>query len=275
MTNRFPVFPGQPLVVFTDLDGTLLDHHSYQANEAAEAIRLLEARGWPLVFCSSKTFSEQVFLQKELGVYGPFIFENGSAVAIPKGYFVAMLPAPIEHEGFEVYPLAHAGFDEARTILVDFQDVKGFSDVSDAQLAAATGLEGEALARARDRRYTETLVTSLDEAQAWELSKRIEGRDWSLSKGGRFFTLQSVHADKGRAMLWLAEVFTKNRLAPPLMAAMGDSSNDLPMLVGADFPFLVQRFDGTWANLDVPNLVRIEAIGPAGFLAAVRMMLGT
>lgn len=74
MTNHFPVFPGQPMVVFTDLDGTLLDHHTYQANEAAEALRLLEARGWPLVFCSSKTFSEQVFFAKRTGSTRPVHF---------------------------------------------------------------------------------------------------------------------------------------------------------------------------------------------------------
>lgn len=274
MTNRFPVFPGQPIVVFTDLDGTLLDHHQYQVNEAAEALRLLEARGWPLVFCSSKTFSEQVHIQKELEVQGPFIFENGSAVAIPKGYFAAMLPAPVEQDGFEIFPLAHAEFLDARLELAEFQGVNGFSDVSDSELTKATGLKGEALARARDRWYTETLVSPLNEIQALELSKKIAKNGWVLSKGGRFYTLQSATADKGRAMLWLAEIFTKNRLAPPLLAALGDSPNDLPMLVSADFPFLVQRFDGNWADFNIPGLVKVEAIGPAGFLAAIRMMLG-
>jgi mannosyl-3-phosphoglycerate phosphatase len=274
MTNHFPVFPGQPMVVFTDLDGTLLDHHTYQANEAAEALRLLEARGWPLVFCSSKTFSEQVFLQKELEVQGPFIFENGSAVAIPKGYFTAMLPAPMEREGFEIFPLAHGNFSEARLELIGFQGINGFSDVSDAELANATGLKEDDLTRARDRWFTETLVSPIDETQALELSKTIAKNGWLLSKGGRFYTIQSASADKGRAMLWLAEIFTKNRLAPPLLAALGDSPNDLPMLVAADFPFLVQRFDGDWADLNIPGLVKVEAVGPAGFLAAIRMMLG-
>ena len=266
--------PGQPVVLFTDLDGTLIDHHSYSADSASAALQQLKARAWPLVFCSSKTFSEQLFLQQQLGIHGPMILENGSAVAIPEGYFAALPPNPIRRDGFEVYALAHAGFAEARAEIAHIPGVQGFSDISDAELTAATGLQGDALARARDRWFTETLVTPLDAEQGLFLASKLLKNGWVLSKGGRFHTLLSAQADKGRAMRWLADVFQDNLPIAPVLVAIGDSPNDFPMLETADFPFLVQRHDGTWAELELPHLNRVAGIGPKGFSTVIQM-LGT
>ena len=41
-------------IVFTDLDGTLLDLKSYSYARSREAVEFLQNREIPLVFCSSK-----------------------------------------------------------------------------------------------------------------------------------------------------------------------------------------------------------------------------
>ncbi|HHJ53507.1 MAG TPA: HAD-IIB family hydrolase, partial [Caldithrix abyssi] len=66
-------------VVFTDLDGTLLDAQTYSYLPALEAIQLLKEKHIPLIFCTSKTFSEARALQQQMGISDPFIVENGSA----------------------------------------------------------------------------------------------------------------------------------------------------------------------------------------------------
>ena len=45
----------QALLVFTDLDGTLLDHEDYSYAAANEALAELRSRRIPLILCSSKT----------------------------------------------------------------------------------------------------------------------------------------------------------------------------------------------------------------------------
>ena len=71
-----------PFVLFTDLDGTLLDER-YRAGAAAPALARLRSVSVPVVFCSSKTRAEQEPLRRRHRVGGPFIVENGSAVLIP------------------------------------------------------------------------------------------------------------------------------------------------------------------------------------------------
>lgn len=43
-----------PAVVYTDLDGSLLDHHSYSFEPAQTMLMHLAARGIPLIPCTSK-----------------------------------------------------------------------------------------------------------------------------------------------------------------------------------------------------------------------------
>ena len=56
MTDGFVTTPlVQNLIVFTDLDGTLLDHATYSHAEATPALERLRERAIPLVLASSKT----------------------------------------------------------------------------------------------------------------------------------------------------------------------------------------------------------------------------
>lgn len=277
--TQLPITPGQPLVLFTDLDGTLIDHHSYSADEARAALDRLAIRQIPVIFCSSKTFAEQIFLQEQLNLRQPFILENGSAIAIPEGYFKS-LPAPeyatlTAPSDYEIFPLTSINAATIRGILSHFQRIKSFSNASDLELSQATELEGEALQRARDRLFTETLLTPLDAGQVIFLNEKLAEKGIALSRGGRFYTAQPAHTDKGKALLWLAGIFQKNWGEKPVLAATGDSLNDAPMLAAVDCPFLVQKHDGFWADLPtVANLTKVKGIGPAGFSMAVEMLLG-
>lgn len=47
-----------PMVVFSDLDGALLDHETYEFDAARPALDRLRRDGVPLVLCTSKTRAE-------------------------------------------------------------------------------------------------------------------------------------------------------------------------------------------------------------------------
>ncbi len=69
------------LVVFSDLDGTLLDHDAYSWDAAKPALDRLAERDIPVVLASSKTAREVEILQEQMGLSGrPAIVENGAGV---------------------------------------------------------------------------------------------------------------------------------------------------------------------------------------------------
>ncbi|MCC5024517.1 MAG: HAD hydrolase family protein [Candidatus Synoicihabitans palmerolidicus] len=74
----------QPWLVFTDLDGTLLEWSTYSPMIARPAMLRLREIGVPVVFCSSKTATEQRALRQALGIRSiPSIVENGAAIIVP------------------------------------------------------------------------------------------------------------------------------------------------------------------------------------------------
>ena len=74
------------ILVFTDLDGTLLDHYTYQTDEATEMIATLKLNEIDIIPNSSKTLPEISLIREQLDLSSPFIIENGAAVFIPINY---------------------------------------------------------------------------------------------------------------------------------------------------------------------------------------------
>jgi len=105
------VHPRLQWLVFTDLDGTLLDD-GYQWEAARPALELLRAREIPVVLCTSKTRAEVLPLREDLGLRDPFIAENGGAAYIPRNYFPFALPTARVEAGFQVLELGTRYGDE-------------------------------------------------------------------------------------------------------------------------------------------------------------------
>ena len=80
-------------IIFTDLDGTLLDSKTYSYEKSLAAISRLMKNGIPIIFCSAKTRAEQEIYRRELGLFHPFVVENGGAIFIPRAYF----PFPFDY----------------------------------------------------------------------------------------------------------------------------------------------------------------------------------
>ena len=75
-------------VVFTDIDGTLIDiNTAHYGKKTKGLISSLKEKNIPLILASAKTWLEQNKIREDLGLFDPFIVENGGAIVIPKGYF--------------------------------------------------------------------------------------------------------------------------------------------------------------------------------------------
>lgn len=90
------------IIIFTDLDGTLLDEN-YSYDYAIPTIRELKRMNIPIIFCSAKTRAEQEIFRARMGINDPFIVEDGSAIYIPRGYFKRRCGEPTN--GYEVIVL--------------------------------------------------------------------------------------------------------------------------------------------------------------------------
>ena len=267
-------------LVFTDLDGTLLDERSYSFEAALPALRRLHTLQIPIVFCTSKTISETVAIQERLGLEDPFIVENGGAVYFRPGQLTDAT-LPIQRSG--TWHRLSLGFSYPRLVsnLLKIQDqlgcvLRGFSDMSASEIAQACGLSMEEALRAKDRQFDEPFSVENETPELMDSLDRVASEHGlRVTRGGRFHHLTGPN-DKGQAVSMVLGAYAR-ALHGTRCVALGDSPNDLSMLLAVDLPVVVQRPDGSWDPrlLDcLPNAIKAEGIGPVGWNQAVLALLG-
>ncbi len=257
-------------VIFSDLDGTLLDHHTYSYQPALPALEEIKRRGIPLVLCSSKTRAEMAPLHVELGLDAPMITENGGGVFAPEGNLLAKGDAWREAGGgwrvLEIgLPIA-----EVHKRLAAFKErlgVRGFADLSDHEVAKLTGLDKGQAARARQREFDEPILPPGDEKAGQALTAAAQEAGLQLTQGGRFWHCLGG-GDKGKAVRLLSVLYAKRDPELKTMA-LGDAPNDLAMLAAVERPVLVAKPGGEHADLELDGLIKEPLAGPAGFNHAV------
>ncbi|MCK6623066.1 MAG: mannosyl-3-phosphoglycerate phosphatase [Calditrichaceae bacterium] len=263
-------------VIFTDLDGTLLDAESYAFDESRETLERVKSAGIPVVFCSSKTRAEQEYYRAALGVTDPFIVENGSAIFIPRDYFGFDFPFHHTRDQYAVIELGVSAKD-IRSVLREIREqqrlpLAGFGDLDLPELCRITGLAPEAARRALQREYSETIVPSLSAEEFRRLENRLAEKGLRGVAGSRLYTITGQNGDKGRAVQRLGELF-RREFGDIITVGVGDSQNDFPMLNAVERPYLVQKPGRRWAPADLPRVRKIAGVGPAGWKIAMAEIL--
>ena len=148
------------LIIFTDLDGSLLDEETYRASPADSLFETLNTHGIPVVFNSSKTFPEMLKVRRSLGNHQPFVVENGSAVYVPLDHEIAGTKGlePVQR----LPPLCARRIASTNQRLSElggkvFQVQRVDSD-AEAECASVTGLSGSDVLMAQTREFSEPLL---------------------------------------------------------------------------------------------------------------------
>ena len=264
-------------VIFSDLDGTLLDPDTYAFNAALPALRLIASQDIPLVICSSKTRPEIESIRSALGNRDPFVSENGGAAFIPEGMFddvpggkrIAGYAAVEWGRPYAVLREALAAA-RARTGAV----LSGYGDKTVEEIMRETGLDRESARSSKQREYDEPFTSSSGEACIPDVVSAVKEFGLRVVCGGRYFHLMGEN-DKGRAVRYLADLY-RRKTGPIRTIGLGDSDNDVSLLQSVDVPILVRRHDGTFAKTPpLPGLIRTRSIGPLGWNEAVLGIIGT
>jgi len=268
------------LIVFTDLDGTLLDYHTFSWTAANEALAEIARRRVPLVFCTSKTRAEIEFLRRKTGNAHPFISENGGGIYIPHGYFPQRIEGAVTVKTYHCIALARP-YKEITAALEEIAaeagvDVVGFHQMSAKEIAENSGLDAQQVQLARQRDYDEPFFLAGATPKKEEAFMRLaRERKLEVARGGRFWHLQAG-SDKGRAVKILMQHFRAGWRVKLRAIALGDSANDLPMLVAADVAVLLPKHDGSFdeaVTAKLPRITRGSAPGPEGWNEAVLQLL--
>lgn len=253
-------------VIFTDLDGTFLNHDNYSFKESYEARKLVLLKKIPLIFNTSKTKDEALLLQDDVGIKEPFIIENGAAIYFPKNYNNFDLTFLDEIDNFHVFILGKE-YKEILRFYNNFKDeykMKGFSDMSLQEVSSLTGLSINRCELSVKRGFTEPFIIE-DESKVIELSKKAKEYGIKITKGGRFYHLMGENQDKGMAIKKTIEIFEKLYDDKIKSIGLGDGQNDIAMFENVDLPIIIKNHEGNYVAYENENVQKSTFKGAKGW----------
>ncbi|MEM6480601.1 MAG: HAD hydrolase family protein [Pseudomonadota bacterium] len=246
-----------PVLVFSDLDGTLLDHSTYSWKPAKPALSYLRRLGCGVVLATSKTAAEVAPLRDEIGFSDwPSIVENGGGLLLANK--AAESTGPI--------------YQELRMRLAELPPgFVGFGDMSISEICERTGLSEDAARNAKMRRFSEPGVWTASESalDAFISAANLDGL--LIQRGGRFLSISfgGTKADR------MSEVI--RQISPKFTIALGDAPNDIDMLERADHGVIVANSASTLMprlhGEATGRIRRTTQEGPSGWSKAVLEIL--
>jgi len=249
-------------LIFTDLDGTLLNHETYAFTEAEVMLDYIRENNIPLIIVTSKTKDEVVDLQKRLDISSPFIIENGAGIFIPKG------------KDYKLIALGKT-YENTTTAFKKYSKtfpIKGFHQMIDDEVAQLTELSLDKAKLARKRTFSEPFILE-DETKLSDLKEEALKDGFDVVKGGRFYHLITKGQDKAKAVGKMKEYYETLYKKEYKTIALGDGENDITMLKSVNIPILIKKFDGTFINCKIDNLIKSESIGPKGWNETLKEVL--
>ncbi len=250
------IFP----VIFSDVDGTILDYTTYSYTQSLPAIRALAGRDIPLILVSSKTFTEMHTLHTQLELTWPFIFENGAGIANPDGTY--SLHGKLYQELIAYKPV----------IAQICGTVQWADSLSVEELSVYTGLPAR---KVKDMmaRMASVLCIAPHTLDIATINRKLRQYGLAITTGGKFFTVTDSTVNKGRAVQAIQSLY-REKLGTIYSYAIGDGLNDADMFNAVDEAYFVGRKD-LWDSIHhaCPHIRETKKTGPSGFCEVIDKIL--
>jgi mannosyl-3-phosphoglycerate phosphatase len=257
-------------IIFTDLDGTLLDPETYSWEAARPALGWLKEHGVPWVMVTSKTRTEVQDWRRILGNVHPFVVENGGAIFIPRHYFKRTICGAARRDGYEVIergkPYAEVVLGLAVASRASGCRLRAFQEMTARDVAVACHLPLDLAVLAKQREYDESFQP-LDAERAGELEAAIQAQGLQCIRGGRFHHVCGHH-NKADAVRQLVTLF-RHLHGQVNTIGLGDSFNDVALLQTIDVPVIVRSRDVSTLLQRIPNAFVTDHEGPEGWNEAI------
>ncbi|WP_320044167.1 HAD-IIB family hydrolase [uncultured Desulfobacter sp.] len=269
-------------LVFTDLDGTLLDHDTYGFEPALPALAMLAQKKIPVILNSSKTLVEIIKIRSALGNCHPFIAENGSVVAVPEQTFPGLAQKDSLFQQQSGLLVKRLGGDR-NTVLAILNRLRqthgfsfeGFADMKPARLSQVTGLTEAQAIQAGQRLSTEPILWKGSPEQWEAFTGHLADAGLGWVQGGRFISI-SRPFDKKDGVACLLKLYTADTGSVPLTIGLGDSPNDQAMLNMMDIAVVIRSARCDQITLNQPHtVIRTTAKGPEGWQEAMDTIFNT
>ena len=255
------------IVIFTDLDGSLLHRDTFQFDTIKDYIKSLVSKGVIIIPNSSKTEKEIEKFNEELGINLPYISENGSSIhglnLITSNFPDKLVLSRDKEELLKIY--------ENKVPEKLKEKCFQISKMSKKEKENILGQKDEKLKDALNRKYTLPFLFKGDKNEKYRLIKILNSNSLTLQEGGRVSNLCD-NINKVKSMNRVIKILKKTEDKIKTIA-VGDNFNDLEMLRNCDIPCLVFNDQFTLDQINIENLVFSNKPSPEGWADVIKTAL--
>ena len=255
------------IVIFTDLDGSLLHRDTFQFDSIKDYIKSLVNQGVIIIPNSSKTEKEIEKFNEELGINLPYISENGSSIhglnLITSNFPDKLILSREKEELLKIF--------ENKVPEKLKEKFFQISKMSKKEQENILGQKGVKLKDALDRKYTLPFLFTGEKNEKNRLLKILNANSLTLQEGGRVSNLCD-NVNKVKSMNKVIRILKKTKDKIKTIA-VGDNYNDLDMLKNCDVPCLVFNDQFKLDQINIDNLIFSNKPSPEGWADVIKKAL--
>jgi len=256
------------IVIFTDLDGTLLHNETFKFENIRQYIKNLLSKNISIIPNSSKTKTEIINFCHELEEELPFIVENGAAIYnmnlvnsdFPEKIILSRDKEEILNLFFKKIPKEF--ISKCKFVLKLKKD----------EQLEIFGLSEKQLSYASDREFSVPFIFKGNKVEKNNLFRLTSDMGLTMQEGGRVINL-SDNVSKSFAMKKVRRIFEKTEKQELKIIGVGDNFNDLDMLRNSDIACLVFNEKFKLDTLNINNCLVSKKPAPDGWEEVVKMAL--
>jgi len=256
------------IIIFTDLDGTLLDRDTFKFDKILSYLKELILKDICIIPNSSKTRQEVEVFNKELDENLSFVVENGSAIYnlnLINSSFPEKISLSREHdEILKVFDGKISSKFKSKCKFIKNLDIK--------KQMGVLGLPKEKIKASLNREYSVPFLFEGSKSDKIDLFKSVNDVGLSLQEGGRVINLCDK-VSKSKAMKNVVKVIKKITKEKLFTIGIGDNYNDLDMLKNSDIPCLVFNDKFTLERININNCLVSKKPAPEGWKEVVKLAL--
>ena len=253
------------IIIFTDLDGSLLNKDTFRFDEIEDYFRELISIGIKIIPNSSKTESELLYFNKEYNLNLSFIAENGSSInglnLIHKNLPETISLGRTVDKIYDIYSKNIPHVLEQKVIFISKLDKREQEKI--------LGLSLHKVKLAMDRKYSIPVQFKGSEVEKNEFIKIMNDAGLTVQTGGRIMTICDK-VNKSEAIIKTLELISNKIQNDIITIGVGDNQNDIDMLSETDYSCLVKNdnFDTSLINID--NLIKSSKPSPLGWADVIK-----
>ena len=253
------------IIIFTDLDGTLLDKETFKFDIIKDYLKELISNDIIIILNSSKTESELLDFNKQNYLNLSFISENGSSIHglnkinqnLPKKVIISRPKNEIQ----KIYE---------KNISLDLKNkITHILELTIEEQKKIFGLPSDKLYLATKRKHSIPILFKGTDIDKNNFFKVINNIGLSAQSGGRIINICD-DTNKSKAMTKTLQLIGEELNNGIITIGVGDNENDIEMLKHVDFPCLVKNEDFDSSLINIDNLIKSTEPSPKGWADVIK-----